>query len=108
VVIDQAFLKSLFFGVIPDALVFPYPGLSGDETDTVHRLIDGVRRFAQANVDSARIDREEAVPDNVLEGLKALGLFGLAVPTAYGGAGLSQVAYARIIEEIAGIDGITK
>jgi acyl-CoA dehydrogenase family protein 9 len=103
-VIDQAFLKSLFFGVIPDALVFPYPALSSEETDTVHRLVDGVRRFAQAHVDSARIDREEAIPASVLDGLKSLGLFGLGVPTAYGGSGLSQLAYCRVVEEVASID----
>lgn len=101
---EQAFMKSLFHGVIAEGLVFPYPSLADEEADTVHRLLESVRRFSAAHIDSARIDREAAIDPAVLDGLKGLGLFGMTVPKAYGGGGLSHSAYARIIQEISGID----
>ncbi len=41
----------------------------------------------------------------MLEGLKALGLYGLQIPTEYDGIGLSTTAYARVMQEVGGLDG---
>jgi acyl-CoA dehydrogenase family protein 9 len=97
-------MKSLFFGVIDESLIFPWPQPSPQEADTLHALLDGVRRFFQSNVDSARIDREHAVPDEVLRELKTMGLFGMLVPQSHGGAGLSTTAYARVVQEVGSLD----
>ena len=35
------------------------------------------------SVDSAQIDREASIPEEVLDGLKELGLFGLQIPEEY-------------------------
>ena len=43
------------------------------------------------------IDREGKLPENVINGLKKLGLFGMKIPEKYGGLGLSQTNYNRII-----------
>ena len=37
------------------------------------------------------------IPDDVVEGLKALGAFGMKIPTEYGGLGLSQVYYNKAL-----------
>jgi acyl-CoA dehydrogenase family protein 9 len=100
---EQSFMKSLFFGVIAEGLVFPWPELDAREVDTLRPLLDGVRRYLDG-VDSANIDREQCIPAQVLEGLKGLGLFGLVVPRRYGGAGLSTTGYARILQELGAID----
>ena len=50
-----------FFGVIDESAIFPWPEPSQQEADTLHTLLDGVRRFFQANVRSAEIDREHRV-----------------------------------------------
>jgi acyl-CoA dehydrogenase family protein 9 len=102
--IDESFAKALYFGEVAESLLFPFPKPDDIESDVVHATIDSVRRFCQKHVDSARIDREEVIPPEVMKGLADLGLMGLLVPTAYGGAGLSQTAYARIVQELAGID----
>src|SRR4029078_2010228 len=57
-----------------------------------------------ANVDSAKIDREHEIPKEVIDGLKSLGLFGLQVPPDMGGIGLRATAYARVVQEIGGLD----
>ena len=102
--IDESFAKALYFGEVAESLLFPFPKPDDAESDLVHATIDSVRRFCQKHVDSARIDREEQIPPEVMRGLAELGLMGLLVPKAYGGAGLSQTAYARIVQELAGID----
>jgi acyl-CoA dehydrogenase family protein 9 len=98
-------MKALFHGVIAEDLIFPFPEMTTDEKENVDMMVDSVRKFCQSRVDSAKIDKEHAIPDEVLKGMKELGLFGMTVPEEYGGLGLSNTAYARIMQEIAGFDG---
>jgi len=41
------------------------------------------------------------------QGLKELGAFGLQIPAKYGGLGLSNVKYARVLEEVSTDGAIT-
>lgn len=101
----SSFAKSLFFGHIPEEMVIPYPRPSQLERDQLAELIARFRAFADEHIDSRAIDERAALGDEVLRGLGALGLFGLSVPNAYGGLGLSATAYARAMQEIAATDG---
>ncbi len=102
---EASFMKSVFYGVIPEEMIFPYPELSKEERDNTHLILDSVREFCARHVDSAKIDRESTIPDAVLSGMKELGLFGMSIPQEYGGIGLSASSYARVMQEIGGIDG---
>ncbi|HEY4118333.1 MAG TPA: acyl-CoA dehydrogenase family protein [Byssovorax sp.] len=102
--IEQSFMKSLFHGVIAEDLIFPYPEMPSEDRENTSLILDSVRRFFAASVDAAKIDREHEIGKEVLDGLKALGLFGLQIPTEYDGIGLSSTAYARVMQEIAGLD----
>jgi acyl-CoA dehydrogenase family protein 9 len=101
---EQSFMKSLFFGVIDEGLIFPWPEPGAQEVDTLNALLDGVRRYFHLWVDSATIDREARIPDEVMHGLKELGLFGMLVPQSHGGAGLTNTGYARVLQELGGLD----
>jgi len=101
---DESFMKSLFGGVVAEGLVMPYPEASRAEADDVHNVLEGLRRFSPKHVDSARLDREEALPDELLTGLKELGVFGLPVPKPHGGGGMGMTAWARVVQELASID----
>lgn len=101
---QRSFMKALFHGLIADTLVVPYPSLHTDERENVKMILQSVRRFFDAHVDSRQIDEEQRIPDDVLTGMKQLGLFGMAVPTEYGGIGLSTSAFARVMEEVASRD----
>jgi hypothetical protein len=70
---------------------------------------DAVRAYVQDHVapNAARWDREHHFPAEALAGLAALGCYGVAVPDAWGGAGLDYLALALILEEIAAGDGGT-
>lgn len=56
------------------------------------QLVDQVRRFVAERLRpiEAQVAENDAVPDEVVEEMKALGLFGLSIPEAYGGLGLSM------------------
>jgi acyl-CoA dehydrogenase family protein 9 len=101
---EQSFARGLFFGAIEEGFVFPWPEAGLAERDTVHGVLDKTRRFFEARVDSAEIDRQQRIPDEVLAGAKALGAFGLLVPKGHGGLGLGATGYARVIQEVAGLD----
>ena len=64
---------------------------------------DAVRSFVQAEIapHAAAWDKSHQFPAAQLRGLAALGCYGVAVPEAWGGAGLDYLALALIIEEVA-------
>jgi hypothetical protein len=65
-----------------------------------------VRRFAQEQLvpNSARWDREKHFPREALQGLAAMGLYGVAIAEEWGGAGLDYTSLAVACEEIAAGD----
>ena len=98
---ELSFARSLFFGDIREELVFPYPEVLDDEgREMLEMLLEPVRKFMQNRVDSEAIDKQCKIPEDVLEELKALGLFGLQIPEELGGLGLSNTAYARVFEVV--------
>ena len=75
-----------------------------------HRAVqDAVRDYVQAEIapKAAAWDKSHHFPKAELQGLAALGCYGVAVPIEWGGAGLDYLALAVIIEEIAAGDGAT-
>jgi acyl-CoA dehydrogenase len=62
------------------------------DADTRDQLIDMVRRFAAERLRplEAKVAEDDAIPDEILEEMKALGLYGLSIPEAYGGLDLSM------------------
>jgi len=67
---------------------------------------EAVRRYAREQLapHAARWDREKEFPREALKGLAALGLYGIAIPEQWGGAGLDYTAMAIACEEIAAGD----
>ena len=63
---------------------------------------DTTRDFAMREVlpQAASIDREHRYPREIVAKLGSLGLMGVAVPEAWGGAGMDTVSYALALEEI--------
>ena len=62
------------------------------DLETREQLIDTVRRFVSERLRplEAKVAEDDAMPDDVLEEMKALGLYGLSIPEAYGGLDLSM------------------
>jgi acyl-CoA dehydrogenase len=60
------------------------------DLETRSQLIDGVRRFVAERLRpiEAKVAEDNAVPDEIVGEMKALGLFGLSIPEEYGGLDL--------------------
>jgi alkylation response protein AidB-like acyl-CoA dehydrogenase len=70
---------------------------------SVHSEIrEAVRRFAREQLapNAARWDRDREFPREALKGLAAMGLYGVAIPEEWGGAGLDYTALAVACEEM--------
>ncbi|MDQ3308921.1 MAG: acyl-CoA dehydrogenase family protein [Gemmatimonadota bacterium] len=99
-----SFIRQLFAGAIDDAILFPYPAISAEEDRQVSKYIDQLRSYLDANLDRDWIDENERIPEDVLDELRQMGLFGVSLPQECGGMGLSPLAYARVFEFITGYD----
>ena len=97
-------VKTLFFGQVPEDVVFPFPEIGAEEREVVSAFLGSFRDFARDHVDPARFDRELSIPKDVIRGLADLGAFGMIIPEAYGGYGFSASAYCRVTEEIGRTD----
>ena len=62
------------------------------DLETREQLIDTVRRFVSERLRplEAKVAEDDAMPADVLDEMKALGLYGLSIPEAYGGLDLSM------------------
>jgi acyl-CoA dehydrogenase len=62
------------------------------DAETRTQLLETVRRFvAEECVPvEAKVSEDDRVPDRVIAGMRELGLFGLSIPTEYGGLGLTM------------------
>ena len=78
-------------------------------TDEQRQIRDTLRDFAREALapHAASWDREHRFPREALRALGELGVLGIVVPEAFGGAGLDYVSLAVALEEIAAGDGAT-
>ncbi|MAI91501.1 acyl-CoA dehydrogenase family protein [Ponticaulis sp.] len=62
------------------------------DQETRDALIEMVRRFVdeQCKPVEAKVAEEDAVPQDVVDGMKELGLFGISIPEEFGGLGLNM------------------
>ena len=105
----SSFVRGVFAGALHDELLFPYPPpldrRDPAEARVVRRLIDDLREMQRSGlIDSARIDEEETIDEDVVRALARTGFLGLTIPKEYGGLGLSSTGYARIFGELSRTD----
>ena len=98
---EPGFVKSLFFGRIRADQIMPYPQQAPVDARRSDELIAKLDVFLNTEVDADRIDAEERIPQNVIDGLGKLGVLGMTVPVEFGGGGFSHTAYCRVLERVA-------
>lgn len=73
---------------------------------------DVLRAFVEKDIKpvARQMEHDGTYPDRIVEQMKALGLFGITVPSDYGGLGVDMVSLALVFEEISrgwmGVAGI--
>jgi acyl-CoA dehydrogenase len=72
------------------------------DRETFDLLLESVRRFAEERLRplEAQVDREDAVPEEIVREMRDMGLFGLSIPEEYGGLGLSMSEEVRVALEL--------
>lgn len=72
------------------------------DAETFDALIDMVRRFVTERLRplEAEVEEADAIPQHIVDEMKAMGLFGLSIAEDYGGLGLTMVEECRVALEL--------
>lgn len=72
------------------------------DSETFDALLDTLRRFVAERLRplEAQVDRDDAVPEEIVAEMREMGLFGLSIPEEYGGLGLNMLEEVRIALEL--------
>ncbi|MBU4563645.1 MAG: acyl-CoA dehydrogenase family protein [Proteobacteria bacterium] len=71
-------------------------------SDEVKMMLETVRRFRLQDLEPIwqQVDEEDRMPEEVVQKMRELGLFGMATPKDYGGLGLTALEEAMVQEEL--------
>jgi alkylation response protein AidB-like acyl-CoA dehydrogenase len=97
--VQPSFVRELFLGNLRLDLIHPPPVQDPAEKERAVEFHRRLYEFA-LTVDGEAIERTGRVPEEVVQGLRDLGAFGIKIPQEYGGLGLSQRSYNTAIATI--------
>ncbi|MDB6115887.1 MAG: acyl-Coenzyme dehydrogenase family protein, partial [Lacunisphaera sp.] len=92
---DLSFVANLFMGRWTPEKLHPITDISAEEKPVADKFLADLGAYLREHVDADLIDRTGEIPDDVQEGLRKLGAYGIKIPRKYGGLGLSQATYCR-------------
>jgi alkylation response protein AidB-like acyl-CoA dehydrogenase len=101
---EPSFLKEIFLGNLHMHLIRPIPDAMKERPEFT-AFYERFKAFLRDHVRPVEIDATGEYPPELIEGLKRLGGFGMKIPVEYGGLGLTQVEYGRIMELLGSYDG---
>ena len=75
---------------------------TGMDAETFEQFMDQLERYVRERLIPAERDviEQDRLPDDILQEMKDMGLFGLTIPEEYGGAGLNVSQYARTVQTL--------
>ena len=92
--------KAFYRGEILKSAFWPYPRIDAGQAEMLGMIVDSVDRFLDDNQELfGAWDKSGEQPEEFINGLRELGLFGLIIPEEYGGIGLSNAGYARVLQQ---------
>jgi alkylation response protein AidB-like acyl-CoA dehydrogenase len=98
-----SFAKKLYLGDFDLTLIHPQPHVgTAEENARGTEFLAQLRAYCET-LDGLLIEREARIPDEYLKGLADLGVFGIKIPTAYGGLGLPMSYYGEALMLIASV-----
>ena len=76
---------------------------TADLTEIQREILATVKTFVDKEIIPVAQDLEhtDTYPQEIVDGMKEMGLFGLTIPEEYGGLGESLLTYALVVEQIA-------
>ena len=98
--LDLSPAKGLFCGEIIQSCFWPFPEITNEQKEMLGMVLDSVDRFLEDKQDNFRQwDEAGEQPEELIQGLRDLGLFGLIIPEEHGGIGLSNTGYSRVLQQ---------
>lgn len=94
---SKSFMASMFMGDLDLDMALPFPEQSAEDRAEGDAFLARVKAWADEHLDGEAIDREQEIPPHVFKGAAELGLFGIKIPKEYGGLGMSQTNYVRVL-----------
>ena len=72
-------------------------------TDIQQEILATVKTFVDKEIlpHATALEHADTYPQDIVDGMKEMGLFGLTIPEEYGGLGESLLTYALVVEQIA-------
>ena len=72
------------------------------DNETFKLMKDSVTRFVRDRLVPAEdiVEQTNEVPEDIIQEMRELGLFGLSIPEEYGGLGLSMAQECEVIHEL--------
>jgi len=95
-----SFCEELFAGSFQFDLIYPFPEQSEEDKKKGTEVVEKVLKFLEENLDPNEVEEKKLIPEHVMQGLKDMGLMGIKIPKEYGGLGLSQTNYNRIVSAV--------
>jgi len=70
--------------------------------ENLRMIQETVRRFVQQDLEpiSQQVEEEDRIPEEIVQKMRELGLFGLSIPEKYGGLGLGTLGECLVYEEL--------
>jgi hypothetical protein len=97
------FAQQLFMGTFDPGMLAEFPHQSPEDKKIGDELCEKVGTYLMANLDAEEVDATRTIPEAVIDELFTMGIFAMKVPKEYGGLGLSQVNYNRVMMRISTI-----
>jgi acyl-CoA dehydrogenase family member 9 len=95
--------KSLFHGTMRADRIFPFPRFPESEREVLDLTLAAIDKMKK-EVDVFAIEDAKRIPDELMDSMKRMGLFGLIIPEEYGGFGFSNSAYIQTLAALGMID----
>jgi alkylation response protein AidB-like acyl-CoA dehydrogenase len=72
-------------------------------TDVQQEILSTVRTFVDKEIipHAQELEHADTYPQEIVDGMKEMGLFGLMIPEEFGGLGESLLTYVLVVEEVA-------
>ncbi len=70
--------------------------------ENLRLMVDTIRRFVKQDLDpiSRQVEDEDHIPEEIVDKMRELGLFGLSIPEEYDGLGLGVLGECLVYEEL--------
>ncbi len=102
-----SFIAELFMGNLRTELFLPYPEQDEQDRAIGDAFLKKLEVFLKEHLDPDEIDKTGEIPSHIVQGLAGLGCFGMKIPKEYGGLGLSQTNYNRVVSLLGSYCGST-